>query len=133
MCITILIFLVLALLYTQTTLLKNFERSSVDTRFFIRDPGAKSIRLSEGVRHETINPRASDDIIILGIDEATIRYFSEENVHWPFPWEIHSQLVNYISTGNPKSIFFDITFIDRRQGEAQLSQAFKNAENVFIV
>jgi CHASE2 domain-containing sensor protein len=132
MCITLFVFLLLTILYTQTTLLEILERSSVDLRFFLRDPGEKSVKLSEGVRAGKINPRASSDIIILGIDETTVRFFSEENIQWHFPWEIHTQLVNFIRTGNPKSIFFDITFIDHKKGEAGLAQAFEKASNVFL-
>ena len=132
MCITLFIFLLLTILYTQTTLLEIVERSSVDLRFFLRAPGEKSVKLSDGVRAGKINERASKDIIILGIDEPTVRAFSEENIQWPFPWEIHAQLVNFIRTGNPKSIFFDITFIDHKKGEYGLASAFEKANNVFI-
>ena len=130
--ITFFIFLLLTLLYTQTAWLEVLERTSVDLRFFLRDPGERSVKLSDGVRAGKINPRASNDIVLLGIDEPTIRYFSEENIQWPFPWETHTQFVNFVSTGKPKSIFFDIVFIDRKRGETGLAAAFKNAGNVFI-
>ncbi|PKL40883.1 MAG: adenylate/guanylate cyclase domain-containing protein [Spirochaetae bacterium HGW-Spirochaetae-1] len=130
--ITFVIFLIIMALYTQTTLFDIVERGAIDFRFFLRDPSEKSVKLDDGVRMGRINPRARKDIIILGIDEATIRDFSDRQVQWPFPWDIHALFTDFISTGNPLSIFFDITFLDHKEGEKELAKAIKKAGNVFL-
>jgi adenylate cyclase len=79
-----------------------------------------------------INPRASRDIVILGIDESTVREFSDQGIHWPFPWELHAKFTNFISTGNPAAILFDIMFLDHKKGEKELIEAIKKSGVTFI-
>jgi len=130
--ITFVIFLIITALYTQTTLFDIVERGAIDFRFFLRDPSEKSVKLDDGVRMGRINPRARKDIIILGIDEATIRDFSDRQVQWPFPWDVHALFTDFISSGNPSAIFFDITFLDHKEGEKELAKSIKKAGNVFL-
>jgi adenylate cyclase len=129
---SVLLFLLLFLLYSQTMIFDQPERGALDFRFYLRDPSEKSEKIGEGVRKTTINPRARKDIVILGIDETTIRDFSEQGIQWPFPWDIHSRFTDYVRTGNPAAIFFDITFIDHKDGEKRLAETFRKAGNVFV-
>ena len=130
--VSIIIFLLILILYTQTTLFEMVERSAIDFRFFLRDPAEASIKLDEGVRMGRINKRAREDIIILGIDENTIRSFSDEGIQWPFPWKVHAKFTNYVGSGSPLALFFDITFLDHKDGEKEFAQAIKKAGNVFL-
>lgn len=130
--IAIAVFLVVTLLYTQLNVFDLVERTSLDFRFFLRDPSEKSEKIFEGARRHKPNPNARKDIVILGIDENTIRDFSDRNIHWPFPWTIHALFTDYVSSGNPAAIFFDINFIDHKNGEKELAAAFKRAGNVFL-
>ena len=130
--ISLMLFLIFFLLYSQTTLFEMAERGALDFRFFLRDPSEKSEKIGEGVRRTSINRRENKDLVILGIDENTVRDFSEQNIHWPFPWDIHAKFAKYVATGDPLAIFFDITFIDHKDGEDELAAAFKKAGNVFI-
>ncbi len=130
--ISILLFILFALVYTQTTLIDGLERGSIDFRFFLRDPSERSVKLEDGVRMGRINPRARKDIVILGIDENTIRDFSDQNVQWPFPWTIHAKFTRFIGTGNPLAIFYDIMFLDHKDGEDELAEAVEKAGNVFL-
>ncbi|HPX92353.1 MAG TPA: hypothetical protein PKZ93_12695, partial [Spirochaetota bacterium] len=82
--ISIFIFLVLTGLYSFTTLLSGLEWGSIDFRFYLRDPSQASVKLEERVRLNKVNPKARKDIIIVGIDEATIREFSDQGIQWPF-------------------------------------------------
>jgi adenylate cyclase len=125
-------FLVFMLLFTQLSVFEMIERSSLDFRFFLKDPSEKSEKIGDRARRTSINAKARQDIIIIGIDEYTVRDFSDQNIHWPFPWKIHSQFTNYVSSGKPDAIFFDITFLDHKDGERELAESFKKAGNVFI-
>ncbi|MFA5520044.1 MAG: hypothetical protein WDA74_12380, partial [Spirochaetota bacterium] len=89
--ITLTVFMIITLSFSHTTLLSGLEWGAIDFRFYLRDPSQKSIKIDEGVRMNRINPRASKDIVILGIDESTVREFSDQGIHWPFPWELHAK------------------------------------------
>ncbi|MGL4369784.1 MAG: CHASE2 domain-containing protein, partial [Spirochaetota bacterium] len=130
--ISLLVFLLLALTMAFTTLTENIENTAIDFRYFLRDPSAKSVKIQEGVRVNRKNPRAHKDIIILGIDEDTIREFDSQSIQWPFPWKVHAKFTHYVSSGNPNSIFFDIMFLDHKDGQVELSEAVKKAGNVFM-
>ncbi len=130
--ISIIIFVIIFLLYSHTTIFEMVERGAVDFRFYLRDPAEASIKLEDGVRMGRINQRARKDLIILGIDENTIRVFSDEGIQWPFPWKIHAKFTRFVATGNPLAIFFDITFLDHKKGEKEFAKAIRKAGNVFL-
>ncbi|MCL1833470.1 MAG: adenylate/guanylate cyclase domain-containing protein [Leptospirales bacterium] len=136
--ISILVFIIAAILFTNTEILKGLESSAIDFRFFIRDPEQIIERIREGdgvkgkVSRSSVNVKARDDIVIIAIDESTIREFSDNGIQWPFPWKIHAQLTNFLSTGNPLAIFFDIMFIDHKPGEVELAKAIKNSGCSFL-
>ena len=130
--LSLIVFGAFSVIYTQTTLLDGIERSAIDFRFFLRDPSEKAKKIEEGVRKGTINPRARKDIAILGIDEVTIRDFSDNGVQWPFPWDIHAKFTRFVSTGNPLAILFDIMFLDHKKGEDELASALAESGNVFL-
>lgn len=138
--IAVSVFLLLSLTYSQTTLLSGLEWGSIDFRFYLRDPSQKSEKLQEGVRLNKLNPRARKDIIIAGIDENTFREFSNNGINWPYPWRYHAKFTNYVASGNPLAIFFDIMFIDHQKltcmdsqaDEKLLEEAIKKAGNVYL-
>lgn len=130
--ITIAIFIVLGLLYSQTKLFEGMEWGATDFRFWLRDPSEKTEKLSENVKKGKINDRARKDILILGIDESSLRYFSDKGIQWPFPWEIHSKFTKYVGTGGAKAIFFDIMFLDHKKDEEKLAKSIETAANVFL-
>ncbi len=124
--------MLLIILFTQTKIFEAMERGSIDFRFWLRDPSERSEKLQEGVRQHKINPRARKDIVILGIDENTIRYFSDRGIQWPFPWNIHAKFTEYIGTGNPAAIFFDIMFLDHKEYEDDLAEAIEKSGVCFL-
>ncbi len=130
--ISILIFGLLSFFFTQTNILDGLENGAINFRFFLRDPAEKARKLQEGVKIAKKNPRSRDDIIILGIDENTIREFTQQEIMWPFPWNIHSKFTRYVGSGNPGAIFFDIMFLDHKEHEKELARAFRDAGDVFL-
>jgi len=130
--ITLLFFLVIIFLYSQTRLFDGLESGSIDFRFYLRDPSQKTEKLQEGVQLGSRNPKAREDIIILGIDESTIRTFSEQGIRWPFSWDMHAKFTRFVSSGNPQSIFFDIMFLDHKEHETEFAEAIRESGNVFL-
>ena len=130
--LSIAVFLIFSFFYAQTKLLDGLEYGSINFRFFLRDPSEKAIKLQEGVKMTRKNPRSRDDIIILGIDENTIREFDNEGIKWPFPWLYHAKFTQYVASGNPVAIFFDIMFLDHKPYEDEFAKAIKQANCVFL-
>ncbi|HOJ28100.1 MAG TPA: adenylate/guanylate cyclase domain-containing protein [Spirochaetota bacterium] len=130
--LSVVVFIILYFLYTQTNLLDGLEYGSVNFRFYLRDPSEKAVKLQEGVRMSRKNPRSRDDIIILGIDENTIREFDNEGIKWPFPWNYHTKFTRYVGSGEPKAMFFDIMFLDHKPYEEEFAKAIKEANCVFL-
>jgi len=130
--VTFAVFILLSLVFSQTTLLSGLEWGSIDFRFYWRDPSQKSEKIQEGVRLNKKNPKAREEIIIAGIDENTFREFDSKGISWPYPWKYHSIFTKYVASGKPQSILFDIMFIDHKDGEKELASSIKNAGNVFL-
>ena len=117
-------------LLSTFNLLTGLENMSLDFRFHMRDTTQKPVDLKEGVVVNQNNPLASEDIMIAGIDIETIRYFDEQGIQWPFPWNIHAKATEFIATGNPNTILYDIMFLEQKPDEDELAAAFKKAGNV---
>ncbi len=130
--ISLSVFGITALLYSYTKLFDIFELATVDFRYYIKDPTQKSEKIEPGARMYKKNPEASEDIVILSIDEETIREFDNTGVHWPFPWSYHNKVLNFAKTGNPNTIFFDVMFLDHKYFEEELAASMKEAGNVVV-
>ena len=130
--ISLLVFIILASTLLFTTLFDRIENGSVDFRYFLRDPSERSEKLQEGVRKGHRNLRANKDIVILGIDEETLREFDSQGIQWPFPWKVHAKFTDFVSSGNPNSIFFDIMFLDHKDGQDELAAAIGRSGRVFL-
>jgi adenylate cyclase len=132
--ISLTVFAILTVMYLFTNIIDGMERGSTDFKFFLRDPSEKSVKLEDGVRMSRINPRARKELVILGIDENTLTSFQNQKprIAWPFPWDIHAKFINYVATGNPAIIFFDIMFLDHKDKQEELADAVKKAGNVYL-
>jgi adenylate cyclase len=131
LAVALLVFTLLGSLFALD-LFETTELGSVDFRFYLRNPMEKPEKLQKGVKSMVVNNRARKDIIIIGIDEMTLREFADEGIIWPFPWNVHAKFTRYISSGMPNSIFYDIMFIDHKEHEDKLAEAIKSAGNVYL-
>ncbi|MBN2160048.1 MAG: adenylate/guanylate cyclase domain-containing protein [Spirochaetes bacterium] len=133
---TIGVFVVMSLLYLFTSIFDRMEWGATDFMFFLRDPSEKSELINLAQQKKALkmklNTRARNDIIIIGIDETTIRDFSDHGIQWPFPWKIHAKVTRHVGTGAPSAILFDIMFLDHKKGEDELAEAVRDAKNVFL-
>jgi len=119
-------------LYKYLLIFENIENSTINTLFYLRDPSQKSIKIQEGARLTKKNSRANKDIVILGIDEDTLRKFDEDHIQWPFPWTTHAQFTRYVSSGNPSAIMFDIMFESHKKGQEELANAIADSDRTFL-
>ncbi len=131
-----LIFIFISLIYAKSNLLDGIENASTDFKFFFRAPDQIFRKIKEGAIFLK-NPMARDDIIIIGVDENTLRTFNDlkinnKNQTWPFDRNMHSKVTKYISSGNPLAIFFDIMFLDKTNYDNEFAEVVKKSQCVFL-
>ncbi len=111
--ISIGIFFLFTGLHQYSRIFDGLENGAVDFRFRMREPFKEVRKLGDRVTTFKRNPRAREDIVICAIDEDTLKTFSqEEDIRWPFPWDMHKTITRYMAADNPVAIFFDIMFLD---------------------
>jgi adenylate cyclase len=93
-------------------------------------------------------PSVHPDIVLVEINDATIRDLKEVAGRWPWPRALSALLIDYLHRGNPKMIAVDIGFWEReREGsypflgedytssrsDGELAAAVKRAGNVVLL
>ena len=77
------------------------------------------------------NQGQADEVVIVGIDETS---FQAMEMQWPWPREVHGELVNQISNFNPKSIVFDVVFSEpsNENSDNYFAEAISKAKKVVL-
>jgi len=72
-----------------------------------------------------------DEVVIVGIDETS---FQAMEMQWPWPREVHGELVNEISKFNPKSIVFDVVFSEpsNENSDNYFAESISKAKKVVL-
>jgi adenylate cyclase len=75
---------------------------------------------------------ASKDIILVGIDDSSLKYFADNGISWPWPRDFYAHLLDYLTESGAKSVIFDLLFyqpdIDRSESEGTATdKAFADA------
>jgi adenylate cyclase len=102
-----------------------------------------SIRMAQG------QPLVSPDIVLVEITDASVRDLSQFVGRWPWPRALHAMLVDYISSGKPKVVAIDLTFLEPErtskyefpgrgeitsaQSDQELADAVRRAGNVITL
>ena len=63
---------------------------------------------------------ARRDIVLVSIDDSSIRRLESEVGRWPWPRVVHANLLDYLARGPAKVIVYDILFTERQQGSFQI-------------
>jgi adenylate cyclase len=74
----------------------------------------------------------SNDVLVVGIDETS---FSELNLRWPWPRNLHATLVNNLFDKGAKAVAFDILFPEpaySKQEDEAFSAAINTHKNTFL-
>ncbi|MBW2640633.1 MAG: CHASE2 domain-containing protein [Deltaproteobacteria bacterium] len=113
-CAVLICFLVI--LVQQFSFMQIIDAKTLDARFSIIEPPDK----------------ASEDIILVGIDDSSLKYFSDNGIPWPWPRNFYAHLLDYLTNSGAKSVIFDLLFyqpdIDRGESDAtETDKAFANA------
>lgn len=75
---------------------------------------------------------ASKDVILVGIDDSSLKYFADNGISWPWPRNFYAHLLNYLTDSGAKSVLLDVLFyqpdIDRSESEGtETDKAFAAA------
>lgn len=130
--------LVFALMFAVTygtTLIRSIELKTMDFNFRMKNTFTRS-RIQEGVSLVQQNPRISQDIMIVGIDDKALARFGR----WPFPRYRHANLVDAFSRianqgDRERALFIDIFFIEPDkvpEDDALLVQSIRANGRVFL-
>ena len=93
--------------------LERFERNTLDMRFlWLSDPA-----------------EASDDIVIVTIDQKTLNFFKEKkNTFYPFPRDFYALALRFLKRAQPKAVGIDMVFsepdIDRLETDGAETDGF---------
>ena len=81
------------------------------------------------------NRKHNKDIVILAIDNMTYEYVTEKYGDWPMPRYIYADVVNFIEKQNPKTVAFDLLFVnsvkDTYKSDLRLTEVFQKYDNVY--
>ena len=126
------------LLLGRLGLLDESELQTYDWRM------RQAYRSRAGSNPFPINP----DIVLVEINDASIRDFAPAFGRWPWPRAVHAMLVDYLSRGKPKAIAIDVIFAEpernstyeiggetwsSRDSDQVLVDAVKRAGNVVLL
>jgi diguanylate cyclase (GGDEF)-like protein len=82
-------------------------------------------------KHKHVNK----DIIIVTVDDPSYEYLIDKYGDWPIPRHIYAKILDYIQSGHPKYVAFDLLFIKSLnripQSDNQLVQAFAKYQNTY--
>jgi len=87
---------------------------------------------NEKIKIARVNSLAHKDIVIIAIDDDTIREFDNYGIHWPFPGKSYAKFIRFITTGKPSAIFFDIFFESRGEDHKDFADAIEKSGCTFL-
>ncbi len=119
------VFIIFAFLIFKNANLNSFIESIENRTFDLR----QGILINEGAK------KASDDIVIVAIDDASYEYILDNYGEWPLPRDTYAKIINYLEKQNPRAIAFDLMFVksikSKNQADEALIDTFKRYNNIF--
>ncbi|TVR05936.1 MAG: adenylate/guanylate cyclase domain-containing protein [Spirochaetaceae bacterium] len=133
--IGLVVVVVVAAINWGTPIIERMELRTLDLHFRLKDSFTPT-RVQEGVTVVERNPYVSDDIVIIGIDFATLSQIGR----WPFPRSRHADLAHAFSrirdpNRRERALFLDLFFIEPEAeafNDALLLQAMRDNRRVFL-
>lgn len=123
--IGIIFFAIFAFLILKNANLSSFIDSVENRTFDLR----QTIMINEGAK------KASEDIVIVAIDDASYEYILDTYGEWPLPRDIYANIINYLEKQSPRAIAFDLMFVkslkSKNLADEALINAFKKYDNIY--
>ncbi|MBK8190628.1 MAG: diguanylate cyclase [Vampirovibrionales bacterium] len=78
----------------------------------------------------------SENIVIVQFDDVTLNTFEDEFGTWPWPRNVHADMMGWFNDAGARMVAYDIMFVSRQKGsheqDQQLIDAFRRYPNVYI-
>jgi adenylate cyclase len=88
------------------------------------------------LRQNASNRTASDDVVIIDIDQKSLEDMNDVAGKWPWPRSIHAELLDYIAAQQPQAIVFDILFNEpdtfNAESDALFQQTVQAHKNIYF-
>jgi diguanylate cyclase (GGDEF)-like protein len=96
----------------------------------------KSYDLRAQIQFGGPGSRPSPDVVVLQFDDASLNTLSSDFGVWPWPRDVHANMIKFLNSVGVKALLYDIMFVSNRKGsedaDRQLVEAFKNSNNVYL-
>jgi signal transduction histidine kinase len=73
-----------------------------------------------------------DDIVIIDIDEISMRALNSQLGSWPYDRQVFAATVDYLRQAGAEKIVFDILFADARDGDQELLQQLRLTDETYL-
>ncbi len=81
-------------------------------------------------------PPASQDVVVIAIDQPDIDFFKEQGVGWPWPRELYAPIIDFCRRGGANALIFDMLFTENsfygKEDDQKFAQASREAGNVIV-
>ena len=119
------VFFLLVILSIKNANLSSFIDMVENKTFDLR----QTIMVNSGAK------KASDDIVIVVVDDASYEYILDHYGEWPLPRDIYAKIVDYIQIQSPRIVAFDLMFVkslkSANQADKALADVFRKYNNVY--
>ena len=82
------------------------------------------------MRHHAAEFKADPNVIVIDVDDLSLREMEDMAGLWPWPRETHADMLDALSEFAPRAVVFDIAFSERDRkhpkSDARLTEALKN-------
>lgn len=110
--------------------IKNANLSS-----FIDTVENKTFDLRQNIMVNSGAKKASEDIAIIVVDDASYEYILDHYGEWPLPRDIYAKIVDYIELQSPRIVAFDLMFVksikSANEADRALADLFNKYKNVY--
>jgi adenylate cyclase len=123
--------------YPQALLAGAFIAALALELFALHTLDTTEYRLSDILMaRQAADYHADSDIIVIDVDDKSVAAMQDVAGLWPWPREIHADLLTALSEFQPRAIVFDITFAERDprrpKSDAALSDTIAAMSNVYL-
>ena len=88
------------------------------------------------------NVKPDTNIVMVTIDDNSLKFFENNAVSWPFPREFYGEVNNFLTYSGAKAIIYDIHFsgkeiervdVDPEVSEQKFAESIENNGNVYLI
>lgn len=74
-------------------------------------------------------PEDAKDVVMIGIDDASLKFFGDNGISWPWPRSFYAHVVDYLTRCGARAVLFDLLFyqpdLDRSESDG------RETDNIF--